>query len=519
LNYHGRVKQPPVIEPRLAQSRPVKASYWVVPGRLLVGEHPGSRSRADSMERLRRFLEAGITCFIDLTVEDETPAYEMLLPFETPTGRRVEYLREPIADHGTPADRETMARILAVIDGALDAGHNVYLHCRAGIGRSSMAAGCWLAERNAGGGAAALEELADLWQQSSRAALWPCVPETDEQTEYVQTWTPLRLGLIRPPSADGRHGAAGPTGPAAGISLEERVRGAWLGLALGDALGAAPVSAPAAPSEPGASLVWTQHTALTLGLAGSLLTVGRADERDQIERYWRWFKDGELAASGEPGEAAASADVARALATYRWRGLPRAGSHDPQDASATSLPRVLAAVLYAGADPAVAIALAAAGSRTTHQSPLILDACRLYAAMLLCALRGQPDRDWLEGVPQPAPRCWGSRPLRKDVRAAATDDAAAAARSGTGNDVLQVLSLARRIVREAADFDSAIEQGRRGVRGDAALLTALVGTMYGMRHGLRALPAVTLGRLAARDRLEAVASQCLSRLVAMGAGA
>jgi len=517
LNYHGWVKQPPVIEPSLAPSLPVKASYWVVPGRLLVGEHPGSRSRADSMERLRRFLEAGITCFIDLTAAEETPAYEMLLPFETPTGRRVEYLREPIADHGIPADRETMARILAMIDGALDAGHNVYLHCRAGIGRSSMAAGCWLAERNAAGGPAALEELSELWQQSSRAAMWPCVPETEEQTEYVQNWTPLRLGLAVRASAAGTQGTAGATAPAAGISLEERVRGAWLGLALGDALGASSTSAPAA--EAGASLVWTQHTALTLGLAASLFTVGGADERDQIERYWRWFKDGELAASGEPGEAAASADVARALATYRWRGLPRAGSHDPQDASGTSLPRVLAAVLYAAADPTAAIALAAAGSRTTHQSPLILDACRLYAAMLLCALQGQPDRDWLEGVPQPAPRCWGSRPLRKDVRAAATDDAAAAARSGTGNDVLQVLSLARRIVREAADFDSAIEQGRRGVRGDAAPLTALVGTMYGMRHGLRALPAVTLGRLAARDRLEAVASQCLSRLVATGAGA
>ena len=89
--------------------RPIDAAYWVVPGRLLVGEHPGSRSRAQSMERLRRFLEAGITCFIDLTEPDESPAYEMLLPFETPSGRRVEYLREPIPDHGVPADR---ARVL-----------------------------------------------------------------------------------------------------------------------------------------------------------------------------------------------------------------------------------------------------------------------------------------------------------------------------------------------------------------------------------------------------------------------
>ena len=41
--------------------RPLPATYWVVPGRLLVGEHPGSQSRADAMERLRRFLSAGVT--------------------------------------------------------------------------------------------------------------------------------------------------------------------------------------------------------------------------------------------------------------------------------------------------------------------------------------------------------------------------------------------------------------------------------------------------------------------------
>ena len=32
--------------------RPIAESYWVVPGRLLVGEYPGSPSRAEAMERL-----------------------------------------------------------------------------------------------------------------------------------------------------------------------------------------------------------------------------------------------------------------------------------------------------------------------------------------------------------------------------------------------------------------------------------------------------------------------------------
>src|SRR5262245_49060144 len=105
--YDGGMEEPttPTLssEPAAAQApRPVEDSYWVVPGRLLVGGHPGSRSRAQSMERLRRFLEAGITHFVDLTEEHEAARYELLLPYEAPGGQRIEYLRAPIVDHAVP---------------------------------------------------------------------------------------------------------------------------------------------------------------------------------------------------------------------------------------------------------------------------------------------------------------------------------------------------------------------------------------------------------------------------------
>ena len=112
---------PVVTDADWTRPRPIDECYWVVPGRLLVGAYPGSRSRAQAMERLRRFLEAGVTCFIDLTEAMETPGYEQLLPFETPAGRRVEYLREPIVDHGIPSSREVMTRQW---EGALTAMRN-----------------------------------------------------------------------------------------------------------------------------------------------------------------------------------------------------------------------------------------------------------------------------------------------------------------------------------------------------------------------------------------------------------
>src|SRR4029453_14619440 len=90
---------PPDAVPEQFPPRPIPDSYWVVPGRLLAGEHPGATSRAVAMERLKRFLPARVSCSIHLPSPDEAMPYEASLPFATPDGRRIAYLREPIPDH------------------------------------------------------------------------------------------------------------------------------------------------------------------------------------------------------------------------------------------------------------------------------------------------------------------------------------------------------------------------------------------------------------------------------------
>ncbi len=301
-------RRDPPAEP--AVPRPLPASYWVVPGRLLVGEYPGSQSRAEAMERLRQFLQAGVTCFVDLTEPSELPSYESLLPFSTPDGRRIEYLREPIPDHGIPAAREVMERAIGLIDDALAAGHVVYLHCRAGVGRSATVAGCWLASRP-GRARDASSELQRCWQQSSKSLQWDQVPETSEQAEFVRGWAARPVARLQVRVV-----------PAGSISTHGRVArcsgSPW-----------AMRSVRCATLRPHPRRSWTQHTALALCLAESLLDSGRFDARDQIERYLRWQREGHLSAAGRP--AAVTPDVARALATYQWRGQPMAGSHDPRD--------------------------------------------------------------------------------------------------------------------------------------------------------------------------------------------
>lgn len=465
--------------------RPIPETYWLWPGRLLVGEHPGSPSRADAMDRLRRFLSAGITCFIDLTEPREFPSYEGLLPFATPEGRRVEYLREPIPDHGVPDSRETMARILALLDDALAAGHSVYVHCRAGIGRSATVAGCWLAGRPASS-ADPVEELQVLWQQSARARSWARVPETTEQAEFIQAWS----ASVRKVAALDR--------PTVGIGMEERVRGALLGLAAGDAAGAAFQLGLDRPT------AWTQHTALALCLAESLLECGRFDARDQMERYVRWQRDGYLDAGAGPRQA--TPDVARALAAYHWRGQPMAGSHDPHDRSTASLPRVVAAVLHSLDDPAAAVALAGECSRTTHQSPVVIDACRYYAAMLAGAVRGDSSARVLGPRYEPVAGIWSARPLKPEVAEPPAE------RAPQAPDVVHALANARGAVAAAVDFDDAVHRACSG-GVEPALDAALAGTLMGALFGARVIPAAQLEALARVELLESIATRLAARHV------
>jgi len=470
--------------------RPLPATYWVLPGRLIAGEHPGSQSRADSMDRLRRLLAAGVTCFVDLTEPGELASYEARLPFATPAGRRIEYLRESIPDHGVPAGRDAMVRVLAMIDDALAAGHVVYVHCRAGIGRSATVVGCWLAA-HASDGEDALERLQALWQQSSRSRMWPVVPETEDQEQFIREWL----------SAGGR---ATPAPAAAAGGPASRIRGALLGLAAGDAYGASP-RGKARSRTVGA---WTQHTALALCVAESLLECDRFDARDQIERYLRWRRDGYLAASGRAEEP--TPDVARALATYQWRGLPMAGSHDPRDRTTSSLPRVVPAVAFALHDPAQAVALAAECSRTTHQSPVVLDACRLFGAQVCGALLGAGRDEVTSTGYEPVSGLWATRPLRAELLEGLGTPPVATPRHGRGahaSDVLQALSNVLAAVRAAGDLRAAIV-GAVEHAHEPALEGALAGALAGALFGPDSIPGEWLGRLPRLDLLE----ECATRL-------
>jgi len=162
-------------------NQPLPNTYWVLPGRLLAGEHPYGWDESDARDRLDRLHAAGIDFFIDLTEVDEMPDYRPLLPAPTL------YMRYAIPDQGVPAEIAHMQSLQWRIRAALLLERCIYVHCRAGIGRTGIVIGCHLAEGGLDGDAA-LKQLNRLWRQSARSKDWPRVPQTQEQADYIRSW-------------------------------------------------------------------------------------------------------------------------------------------------------------------------------------------------------------------------------------------------------------------------------------------------------------------------------------------
>lgn len=167
------------------ENRPILPGrcYWVVPDRFLAGSFPYNPGIDNPHDFMNCLLANHIDAFIDLTEEDELVHYQPVLA--KIASKEVVYQRFAIIDYSVPEMAE-MQQLVSRINQLLEAGHNIYLHCRGGIGRTGTAVGCWLRSQGYDGDSA-LGELARLFS-ASNAARYTRSPETDEQRDFVKSF-------------------------------------------------------------------------------------------------------------------------------------------------------------------------------------------------------------------------------------------------------------------------------------------------------------------------------------------
>lgn len=195
----------------------------------------------------------------------------------------------------------------------------------------------------------------------------------------------------------------------------ERYRGSFLGLAVGDALGAAVEFMAPGSFPPVNNLIgggpfdlpagaWTDDTSMALCLAESLLERGGFDPRDQMERYLAWYRRGHLSSTGVCFDIGNT--VQEALEKFAGSGEPFCGSNHPHSAGNGSLMRLAPVPLFYATKPRKAIHKAAESSRTTHGAKEAVDACYYMAGLLVGAVGGFSKEEILSAEFAPIPDLW-----------------------------------------------------------------------------------------------------------------
>lgn len=119
---------------------PIRNSFKV-DERVYAGEYPATSDEVLGRRELARFIDFGITHFVDLTEKGELVSYSQWLP------KNIVHIRCSIKDCGVPSSLSGVAALVKHIMDivASDKNAKVYIHCRGGIGRTGTVVGCYYA--------------------------------------------------------------------------------------------------------------------------------------------------------------------------------------------------------------------------------------------------------------------------------------------------------------------------------------------------------------------------------------
>jgi ADP-ribosyl-[dinitrogen reductase] hydrolase len=248
-------------------------------------------------------------------------------------------------------------------------------------------------------------------------------------------------------------------------------RGTLIGLAVGDALGAAveftnpgdfdPVTGYRAGGphrlNPGE---WTDDTSMALALADSIATAGW-DIDDQARRYVEWSQTGKYSVNGRCFDIGIT--TSRSLSRFRQTGSASSSGNTSESASGNGSIMRLAPVpiryhqLFPGDIESLA-RFAEESSLTTHASEQCLSACRYMVLVLAGLIQGKDRDEVLSPTWEPLDRLKAMKPLHpliEKVAAGSFRNKQPPDIRGSGW-VVQSLEAALWAFHDAASFEEAV---------------------------------------------------------------
>jgi ADP-ribosyl-[dinitrogen reductase] hydrolase len=387
----------------------------------------------------------------------------------------------PIRDGDVPSQsfEAGWTTIGAELRALVRGGGRVLIHCRGGLGRAGMISARLLVELGMDPEAAIV---------AIRRARGPAAIETPEQEDHVGSCRPI---------IDIKY-AQMPDDP-----VVDRALGCLLGLAVGDALGTTLEFEKRDAKPPVTDMVgggpfglapgeWTDDTSMALCLADSLIACGGLDQRDLMQRFVRWWREGENSHNGRCFDIGIT--TRQALASFEQTGNPVAGSTDTHAAGNGSIMRLAPVVLRWANEPEQAVAAARAQSVTTHGAPAAVEGCAVLAAILLDAIATADKASTLRSR-----RC--SEPVVDAVAQGSWRGKPRSAIHSSGY-VVHTLEAALWCVDQGGDFSQAVLLAAN-LAGDADTVAAVTGQIAGALWGRKGIPPHWLERLVWRQEIEA----------------
>jgi ADP-ribosyl-[dinitrogen reductase] hydrolase len=298
-------------------------------------------------------------------------------------------------------------------------------------------------------------------------------------------------------------------------AIEDRAIGAFLGLAIGDAIGTTLEFRARDTYEALTDMVgggpfnlkvgeWTDDTAMALALSDSLEVREDLDEQDLLGRFVNWWRWGTYSCTGECFDVG----ITTRQALMRWQSTKTAhcGSTDPMSAGNGSLMRLAPVAIRFWNDRARLRDVAGRQSKTTHGAPEAVDACIAFAEVLADAIEGRPRLEVLRVRSEPYVGSIGII-----MRGRWREKARTEIRS-TGYVAHSLEAALWCVDRTTVYRDAVLMAANLGE--DADTTAAITGQLAGALYGVTAIPENWVSRVAWGDQIKARAATLVGKAMA-----